>query len=496
MSDEQASYRQIVKSTVVVGGATAGSIVIGLVRTKIFALLLGPLGIGLLGLLLAILGTATTLFQLGFQVSGVRQVAATEADPEATAIARAALWSLTWPLGVAGALLLWLAREPVALLATGATEHAKDVGLLGIGVWLSVIATTQLAVLQGYRRIGALARVKLWSALLGALIGIGMVYWLREAGIVWAIIAGPLASIVVAHYYHASFPKWAWRDLKLNALRPEWLALIKIGAAVTLSGMVAQAAGVVARALIVRHGGLDSAGLFQAAWGVSTTNLTLLLGAMSADYFPRVSAVAGDSEKVGRLVNQQLGFALLAGGPLLVAMSGAAPLVLQLLYSSQFTGAAHLLQWQLMGDAMRLGGWALGMVLLARQDTRSYLATELGFPVVYLGLLAALLPAIGIDAAGVAFFCAYTIYSAAVALICWKRHRIVVPRRTYGLAGLLVLLLAGLLYLSTWSTLATMVVGAILALALGGYAVHRLEELAVPGSIARFVALLPGRRAK
>jgi PST family polysaccharide transporter len=496
LSDEQASYRQIVKSTVVVGGATAGSIAIGLVRTKIFALLLGPLGIGLLGLLQAILGTATTMFQLGFQVSGVRQVAATEADPEASAVARAALWSLTWPLGVAGALLLWLARVPVAQLATGATDHAGDVGLLGIGVWLTVISTTQLAVLQGYRRIGALARVKLWSALVGAVIGIGLVYWLREAGIVWAIVAMPLASILVAHYYHPSFPKWAWRDLTLSALTPEWLALIKIGAAVTLSGMVAHAAGVVARALIVREGGLDSAGLFQAAWGVSSTNLTLLLGAMSADYFPRVSAVAADPEKVGRLVHQQLGFALLAGGPLLVAMSGGAPLVLQLLYSSQFTGAAHLLQWQLMGDAMKLVGWALGIVLLARQDTQSYLASELGFPIVYLGLLAALLPRLGIEAAGIAYFCSYAIYSAAIALICWKRHRIAVPGGTYGLAALLVLLLAALLVASTWSATGALIAGILMALALGGYAVHRLEELAVPGSFARLLALLPGRRAK
>lgn len=496
MSDEQASYRQIVKSTVVVGGATAGSIVIGLVRTKIFALLLGPLGIGLLGLLQAILGTATTVFQLGFQVSGVRQVAATEADPERSAVARAALWSLTWPLGLAGALLLWLAREPVAMLATGSTQHSDDVGFLGVGVWLTVIATTQLAVLQGYRRIGALARVKLWSALLGAVIGIGLVYWLRERGIVWAILAGPLASIIVAHHYHPSFPKWRWRDLKLAAMRPEWLALIKIGAAVTLSGVVAHAAGVVARALIVREGGLDDAGLFQAAWGVSSTNLTLLLGAMSADYFPRISAVAGDPEKAGRLVHQQLGFALLAGGPLLVAMSGGAPLVLQLLYSSQFTGAAHLLQWQLMGDAMKLVGWALGMVLLARQDTRSYLASELGFPVVYLGLLAALLPRMGIDAAGIAYFCAYAAYSAGIALICWKRHRIVVPRATYGLAALLVLILAGLLAASAWSATGTLIAGLLIALLLGGYAVHRLEELAVPGSFERLLRYLPGRRSK
>ena len=55
MSDEGKSYRQILRSTSIIGGASVINILIGLVRVKVAAVLLGPAGIGLIGLFKAML---------------------------------------------------------------------------------------------------------------------------------------------------------------------------------------------------------------------------------------------------------------------------------------------------------------------------------------------------------------------------------------------------------------------------------------------------------
>ncbi|MBN8493399.1 MAG: hypothetical protein J0M00_18475 [Burkholderiales bacterium] len=47
---ESSSYRQILRSTSIIGGAAALNIGIGLLRMKAVALLLGPAGVGLIGL--------------------------------------------------------------------------------------------------------------------------------------------------------------------------------------------------------------------------------------------------------------------------------------------------------------------------------------------------------------------------------------------------------------------------------------------------------------
>ncbi|MCK9300100.1 MAG: O-antigen translocase, partial [Bacteroidales bacterium] len=50
METPESSYRQIVKSTGIFGGSQLFNMLIGVFRTKVAAALLGPLGVGLIGL--------------------------------------------------------------------------------------------------------------------------------------------------------------------------------------------------------------------------------------------------------------------------------------------------------------------------------------------------------------------------------------------------------------------------------------------------------------
>ncbi|MEO6817577.1 MAG: hypothetical protein ABI177_12845, partial [Edaphobacter sp.] len=56
---ERGTYGQILKSSALVGGSSVLNIIIGIVRTKIMALLLGPAGFGLL----SVYGSIVTLTQ-------------------------------------------------------------------------------------------------------------------------------------------------------------------------------------------------------------------------------------------------------------------------------------------------------------------------------------------------------------------------------------------------------------------------------------------------
>ena len=74
MSREE-SYGQILRSSSIIGGANALNYVVRLIRIKVVAVLLGPTGVGLIGLyqsVISLLGTATGF---GIKSSGVREVA-------------------------------------------------------------------------------------------------------------------------------------------------------------------------------------------------------------------------------------------------------------------------------------------------------------------------------------------------------------------------------------------------------------------------------------
>lgn len=72
--NKESSYRHILKYTSLFGGVQGLNILIGLVRNKVIAILLGPLGVGLI----SIYNTAATFLQnstnFGLQMSGVREI--------------------------------------------------------------------------------------------------------------------------------------------------------------------------------------------------------------------------------------------------------------------------------------------------------------------------------------------------------------------------------------------------------------------------------------
>jgi enterobacterial common antigen flippase len=82
-SGGRSTYRQILSSSAWIGGSSVLSIAIGIVRTKAMAVLLGPAGFGLLGMLTALADLARSVAGMGLSSSGVRQIADAVASEDA-----------------------------------------------------------------------------------------------------------------------------------------------------------------------------------------------------------------------------------------------------------------------------------------------------------------------------------------------------------------------------------------------------------------------------
>jgi O-antigen/teichoic acid export membrane protein len=187
------SHRQILRSTSIIGGASVISIVSGLVRTKILAVLLGPTGIGLISLYTGMLATAAAVASMGIGTGCTRQIAeaSSQEDERALAVVRRAMFWGALLLVSAGALVVWSLREVLAIRVLGGAEHAAIVGWLALGVALSVASASQGALMQGMRRIGDMARLSVYGALFNTLL-----YWLakRRIGFQWT---GTVVKLIV-----------------------------------------------------------------------------------------------------------------------------------------------------------------------------------------------------------------------------------------------------------------------------------------------------------
>lgn len=464
------SYRRILSATIVMGGATIASILIGVVRTKIFALIIGPAGIGLIGLLTSIMATAAAVGSMGLGFSGVREIAANE---ERRGLVRKALWLAIWPLAIITAAALWLGRFDISRWVTGSEDQALGVGLTGIAAALAIVAVAQTAEIQGLGRVGDVARIRVGGALLALFLGVPAVVYAGPIGIVLAIIAIPVGNVLAAVPYRPRSELPPKGGVSGNVV-DEWRRLLTLGATIMVTTSLATGALVVIRTLVIRQDGLEAAGLYQAAYAISALNASLVLSAMATDYFPRLSGVEADRSASSTLVNQQLHAALLLASPVLLGMAAVAPLVLNLLYSSAFTPAADLLRWQLTGELFKLPGWALGFLLVARADKTRFLLVETTFVVAYIAATYLLLPPLGLAGAGIGYALAYLLYSLLLVAICSRLHDATLTRE-----NLVHLLAVGaaLVAVALFGHVSPWVAAGIGLLAAAGAAVHAWRHL-------------------
>ena len=480
------SHRQIFRSSAIIGSASAINIFIGIVKIKLLAVILGPAGVGLMGLYQNIMNTASTLAGCGLDSSGVRQIAVSQRDQEILALVRKALFLANLFLGILGMALLWLAREPIAQLVFHDTVHAGEVGWLGVGVFFALITSSQIALLQGLRHIGDIARVNVLGSFAGSIVGVFMIWWLGLNGVHWFVIAAPAASMIFSAWYVRRIPRMH-SNLDWTLLLQQWKSMLALGVPIMLAGSLSLITQLVARSLVMKDLGLDASGYFQAAWTISMTYIGLVLGAMGTDYLPRLTEAIHDHDRVKDLVHEQTEMALLMAGPVLLAMMAFAPWVIHLMYAESFAPATEILRWQVMGDIFKVIGWPMGFIVLAKGRGDLFILTQFNWNAIYLLCLWFGMESMGLLVVGVGFFVAYVfgvslVRFVAGRLISFKSQakNLVVFAALLGSAGMILIL-------SKFWPLSSLFFGGIFAFSFGIYSIWRLHQLLDLKSIANAI---------
>jgi antigen flippase len=411
------SYRHILKVSALIGGSAAFDMAVGVLRTKVFALLLGPAGYGLMGAYGLIVELSRSVAQLGINASGVRQIADAQAASDALRIARTVtvLRRVSLACALLGAAALVALAGPVSTLTFGDDAHRGAVALLAVAVFLSVLNAGQGALLQGMRRIGDLAKVAVVGSVLGTAVGVPLVWFWGHDGLVPTIVAVAAGSLAASWWYSRRIGIGALRiSITTREFGREAAALIRLGVVLMSSGLLMAGVTWAVRIIVLRHEGLTGAGIYQAAAVLAGLCTGFVLQALGADFYPRLVGVADDDAACNRLVNEQARISLLLATPCVIGTVTVAPFVLQLLYSAQFVPATDAMRWICLGMALRVLTWPIGMVVIAKNRQAWFLAIEIAWAATNLALSAWCVARLGVTGAGVAFFASYVVHALVV----------------------------------------------------------------------------------
>lgn len=422
-TEETRSYRNIFKATTLFGGVQVYQILISIIRSKVIAVLLGTAGVGLQGLYQSTLALVQSISSLGLSQSAVRDVSEANGSGDIDRIGKtiSAFRKLVWFTGLLGTILVIVLSPVLSNVTFGNYDYTIPFIVLSFTLLIDQLSSGQKVVLQGLRRIKDLARASAIGATLGLIVSIPIYYLLGIRGIVPTIIVNSIAGFIIFWFFSRkiSFPK---KELTAKQTWTEGKWMVRMGIAMSVSGIFATVISYVIRVFIMHQGGENAVGLYQAGFAIINTYVGMVFTAIGTDFYPRLAAVNQDNAECRKIVSQQGEIATHILAPLLCFCVLLMPVILRILYSDQFLDAGPFVLWCCPGMMFKLASWLIAYQFVAKAEARLFIITEIIGGAIYLALSLLGYKYGGLKGLGIAFTANYLIYLVAVYVIAAHRY--------------------------------------------------------------------------
>lgn len=383
--ERENGYGHILKYTSLFGGVQGINILVALIRNKFIAQILGPLGMGYIGLYNSTVRLVSDATSFGLSMSAVKRISEDfdSGDPEKVgqAIRLVRFWELlTALLGMAVCIIL----SPLLSEWTFKFgDHALHFVMLSPVVAITAITGGETAILKGTRQLHSLAAISVWNIIAALFTTIPLYWFFGIKAIVPSLIIMALTQMLLTigvsfsrHPLSLSSPS--------NRLR-ESRDMVTLGTAFVLAGIMGSGAEMVIRSYLNNVGDTAILGLYNAGYMMTVTYAGMVFSAMETDYFPQLAAINAPGAQLNALVNRQMEVSLLIIAPLLTLFIIAQPILLPLLYSHAFMGIMGMAQVSALSMFMRALYLPVEYIPLSRGDSRRYLIMESSAAVLLVG---------------------------------------------------------------------------------------------------------------
>ena len=434
---------QNARAIALLGVAQALALAAGLLRWKIIALLLGPAGVGIVGLLDQLAQVVLQLGSMSLPTVSLRFLG--KAHHDGTGMFGRLyrgfrLAVLTGGLGAAAVALAIFLLRPTAF-GTGLEQFGVPLALALLTVPLTGAANltrNALATLGRHRDAALAMAVSAVGLALAAFVGVQ-----------WGGIPGLYATTLITSVVVALLLDWTVRRASPeidegDAVRPlAYLraqpGVLRYSATLCIVGFTIPLSYTVLRSSVLGTLGPSAAGFLAAALTVATGARTVFTQASSQFLMPRASRDAPKEHRaaeVGSYLRTLVVAMLLAAMP--VALFPAE--VIRVLFSVKFLPAAIFIGVFVLGELMMAFGDAYRILLLGFDDLRGYLATTIAAPALVMLGASIVVTRYGILGLGVLHVAAALLGLLISQLRLRRAHGTRTPRRVMSLYAMMILL--------------------------------------------------------
>lgn len=437
------SYRNIFKATSIFGGVQVYQILVGIIRTKFLAVLLGPVGMGIQGLYVSTLELIKSFSAFGLEQSAVRDISEANGSNDAARVSRtvAVVKRLVWVTGLIGLLFTIVFSRLLSELTFGNGDYTYGFALLSVTLLINQLCSGQKVLLQGMRRLKDLAKATAIGSTMGLLVSIPLYYWLGVKGIVPTMVLTSAFAMLISWFYSNKI-KVQTTEVTTHEAFTDGRSMMRMGIAMSVSGILVTLFAFILRWFIRIQGGIDEVGLYTAGFMIMNTYVGMVFTAMGTDFYPRLAAVNKDDNRCREIINQQGEVAILILSPLVVSCIIFMPFIIRLIYSDSFLPAYNFIVIAVTGTMFKAASWVISFLFLAKAESRLFIINETITNIYGLAFNLIGYKIGGFTGLGISYVLIYFIYLVQVYLIARKKYGFSFSRSFIGIYRVHIALVA------------------------------------------------------
>lgn len=422
---EKTSYGTIFKTTFLFGFVQVFKAIVSIAKNKIAAVLIGPEGMGILGIYQNVISLLQTGAGLGVNQSAVRDISEARGKEDTSSISRIIsvvnkVILFTGLLGCFATLCLsyWLSDWTF-----GNQAHIVAYCVIAFVVALNIIDETKQAILKGMRQLRALAKAGMIGSAAGLLITAPLYYLFGKDGIVPALLIASIVAVLVSNYFVEKIG-YEKLSIPLNEVVADSTPMIKMGVALMIVTFLQFFVSLIVNAYIRSKGGLDDVGFFNAGNTVINGYFGVIITALMTDYYPRLAAVNNDNQAIQEELNRQALVTLVLTCPMFVLFMTLLPLFIKILYTEDFLPAVEFVKWGIYFTLITVVSNQVDMILIAKFKSKIMLTISIITRTFQVFLSIYMYSLLGLKGLGVTFMILGVMHMAIMISIVYYLYKI------------------------------------------------------------------------
>jgi O-antigen/teichoic acid export membrane protein len=406
----------LVKVSFLNGVATVIRMLTGFVSVKVVAAVIGPAGVALLGQLNNFAQIMLSVSNGGIN-AGVTKYTSEFSDSEKNYInyLGTGFW-ITVSLSIVTSLILFFGAGYFSENILHDLKYKSVFYVFGGTILFYTLNTLLTAVINGFKEYKKYVVANIIGSLVGMIFAVVLS---TKFGVYGALLSAVTFQSIVFFITLGIVTKSYWFKWKSFFLKFSKKAAIQLGhysLMAIVSAVTVPAGQIIVRNFIIRNRSITDAGLWEGINRISGMYLMVITTSLSVYFLPKLAELKTNNElrneifSVYKLIIPFLLFTTLAIYIFRI-------FIIHILFTSEFNGMESLFIFQLIGDILKIMGWVLGYLLLAKAMSKIYIILELVNFVLLVILSYFLVNWYGTVGATMAFSIVYLIYFAVLCYV-------------------------------------------------------------------------------